>query len=109
MIVPLCCVLYECPVSLSVIIDTFVSICKENLGIHNVFGRGEGMVSYGPLWKTMEMRGITTYTLIEKHGINPRTINNLRHNRGLTVYTLERLCDVLGCTPNDILEFIPDE
>ena len=33
------------------------------------------MVSYKPLWKTMEKQGITTYTLIEKHGINPRTIN----------------------------------
>lgn len=69
--------------------------------------RGEYMVSYAPLWKTMERCGISTYTLIEKHGINPRTINNLKHNRGITVYTLERLCNILDCKPNDILEFIP--
>lgn len=66
------------------------------------------MVSYKPLWEIMEKQGITTYTLINTHGINSRTINNLRHNRGVTVYTLERLCIILNCTPNDILEFIPD-
>ncbi len=67
------------------------------------------MVSYEPLWQTMEKRGITSYTLMVKHNINPRTINNLKHNRGITVYTLERLCTILQCTPNDILKFIPDE
>lgn len=66
------------------------------------------MVSYKPLWDNMEKQGITTYMLIEKYGINPRTINNLRHDRGITVYTLERLCNILNCKPNDILEFIPD-
>ena len=67
------------------------------------------MVTYEPLWQTMEKRGITSYTLMVKHNINPRTINNLKHNRGITVYTLERLCTILQCTPNDILKFIPDE
>ncbi len=66
------------------------------------------MVSFKPLWEIMDKQGITTYTLIHKHGFNPRTINNLKHNRGITVYTLEHLCKVLHCTPNDILEFIPD-
>lgn len=67
------------------------------------------MVSYKPLWMTMEKQGISTYTLIEQHGINPRTINNLKRNRGITVYTLERLCSILGCKPNDVLAFVPDK
>lgn len=66
------------------------------------------MVNYRPLWETMEKQKISTYTLIEKYGLNPRTINNLKHNRGITVYTLERLCNILNCTPNDVLEFTPD-
>ena len=53
----------------------------------------------------MENRGITTYALINKHGFNARTINNLKHNKGITVDTLEKLCKVLNCTPNDILKF----
>ena len=64
------------------------------------------MVSYEPLWKTMKTKEITTYRLINQYNINPRTINNLKHNKGITVYTLERLCEILGCTPNDIIEFI---
>lgn len=63
------------------------------------------MVSYAPLWKTMEEKGVTTYTLISQYGISSRTIHNLKHDRGITVYTLERLCEILHCTPNDILEF----
>lgn len=66
------------------------------------------MVSYEPLWNTMERRGVTTYTLISKHGFNPRTINNLKHNRGVTVYTVEKLCNILECTPNDIFTFIKE-
>lgn len=63
------------------------------------------MVSYEPLWETMKEKGVTTYTLIYKHNINPRTITNLRHNRGITVDTLEKLCKILNCTPNDVLKF----
>lgn len=63
------------------------------------------MVSYEPLWRTMEKNGVTTYALIHKFGINPRTVNNLRHNRGITVDTLEKLCVILNCTPNDVIEF----
>ena len=64
------------------------------------------MVSYEPLWRIMEEKEITTYMLINTYNINPRTINNLKHNRGITVYTLERLCEILDCTPNDVLEFV---
>ena len=64
------------------------------------------MVSYTPLWETMKKQDVTTYSLIYQHGINPRTINNLKHNKGITVFTLERLCEILHCTPNDIIEFI---
>lgn len=66
------------------------------------------MVSYRPLWETMDRKDVSTYTLIYKNGMNPRTINNLKHNRGITVDTLEKLCAILECTPNDIIEFIPD-
>ena len=66
------------------------------------------MVSYNPLWKTMETKNITTYTLINKHNFSSHTIFNLKHNKGITVDTLEKLCKVLNCTPNDILEFIDE-
>lgn len=66
------------------------------------------MISYRPLWERMKQENITTYTLINNWGINPRTINNLKHNKGITVDTLEKLCKILNCTPNDIIEFIDE-
>ena len=64
------------------------------------------MISYAPLWDTMKERGITTYTLITKHNINPRTINNLKHNKSITMDTLEKLCLILDCSPNDVVSFL---
>lgn len=66
------------------------------------------MISYEPLWKTMENRGETTYTLINKYGINPRTINNLKHNKSITMYTLERLCQILDCQAEGVVRFTED-
>lgn len=66
------------------------------------------MLSYEPLWRTMASKQITTYTLINKYNISSRTINNLKHNKGITVFTLERLCEILECTPNDIIKFVKD-
>lgn len=67
------------------------------------------MISYEPLWKTMEQKNITTYALINKHGINPRTIHNLKHNRSITMFTVEKLCLILGCQADGIVRFVPDQ
>lgn len=64
------------------------------------------MVSYEPLWSTLKQKGITTYTLIEKYKIQSKTIYNLKHNKNITTSTLETLCDILECSPNDVLTFI---
>lgn len=66
------------------------------------------MISYKPLWETMEKECVTTYALINKYHINPRTINNLKHNKSITMYTLERLCQILHCKPNDVIDFIEE-
>ncbi len=66
------------------------------------------MISYDPLWKTMERKGETTYTLINKHGINARTVYNLKHGKSITLYTLERLCAILDCQAEDIVLFVPE-
>ena len=67
------------------------------------------MISYEPLWRTMKSQGVTTYTLIYKNGFSAYTITNLRRNKSITMNTLEKLCAVLNCTPNDIIEFRNDD
>lgn len=66
------------------------------------------MISYEPLWRTMKSKNISTYTLIYKLGFSPNTIYNLKHNKSITIHTLEKLCSVLNCTPNDVIEFIEE-
>jgi len=66
------------------------------------------LISYAPLWNTMEKQGQTTYTLINKYGISARTVHNLKHNKSITMYTLERLCAILNCQAEDIVLFLPD-
>ena len=63
------------------------------------------LISYEPLWRTMKNKGITTYTLIYKEGFSAYTITNLKRNKSITMNTLEKLCKVLQCTPNDIVTF----
>lgn len=66
------------------------------------------MISYEPLWETMKNRGVTTYTLIYKLGFSAYTITNLKRNKSITMNTMEKLCKVLRCTPNDIVAFTED-
>ena len=66
------------------------------------------MISYEPLWETMKRRNVTTYTLIYKHGFSPYTITNLKRNKSITMYTLEKLCKILGCQAEGVVRFLPD-
>ncbi len=66
------------------------------------------MISYEPLWDTMQKRNVTTYALINKHGFSPYTITNLKRNRSITMHTLEKLCKILNCTADSIVTFVPD-
>ena len=67
------------------------------------------MISYEPLWHTMEIKGITTYALINKYGISSRIVHNLKHNKSITMYTMERLCQILDCQAESIVVFTPED
>ena len=67
------------------------------------------MVSYAPLWRTMERRGATTYTLQVKGGISSSTIRRLKAGDSVSTNTLEALCKILDCSIQDIVEYMPDE
>lgn len=67
------------------------------------------MISYEPFWKTIADRQISTYALINRHGIFPDTIQRLRSGRPITTTTLNTLCQVINCEISDIMEFIPEQ
>ncbi len=66
------------------------------------------MISYAPLWKTMEERGATTYTLQVKGQISSSTIRRIKANESVSTNTLDALCKILDCTISDIIEYLPD-
>ena len=63
------------------------------------------MLDYSPLWQTMEKKGISQYALI-KAGIDNKTLDSLKKGKNITLLTLEKLCSILSCAPNDIIRFI---
>lgn len=66
------------------------------------------MIIYDKLWITMEKKGVSTYWLREKCGIDRKTIRRLRTNDNLETKTLNKLCVALGCSLDDIAQFVPD-
>ena len=63
------------------------------------------MIVYDRLWKTMEQKGVNTYTLREKCGIDSQTIRRLKNNQNVTMRTLDKLCEILQCSLEDIVEY----
>lgn len=66
------------------------------------------MIKYDRLWKLMEARGISTYYLRERAGIDSKTIRRLRANQNTETKTLDKLCAVLQCRVEDIVEYVED-
>ncbi len=52
----------------------------------------------------MKEKNITQYQLL-KMGIDNKTLDGLKHGKNITLLTLEKLCTIMECTPNDIIEF----
>ena len=57
----------------------------------------------------MEEKGVSTYQLREKCGIDSKTVRRLRANDNMETKTLNKLCTVLNCRLEDIAEYIPDK
>ncbi len=67
------------------------------------------MIRFDKLWITMEKKGVTTYQLREKCGIDSKTIRRLRANDNMETKTLNKLCAVLDCSLEDIASYVKDE
>lgn len=66
------------------------------------------MITYDRLWETMRKRGITQYDLYTHYNVNRSQIDRLRHNKNIEVNTIDKLCNILHCQVEDIMEHIPD-
>ena len=66
------------------------------------------MLDYSPLWETMRKRHVSQYRLLQS-GINTKTLYQIKRNQNITLLTLEKLCKIIGCTPNDVVRFVDDD
>ena len=69
---------------------------------------GYHMIVYDRLWETMKEKGISTYWLREKCGIDRKTVRRLKANDNMETKTLNKLCIALNCKLEDIAEYIPE-
>ncbi len=70
---------------------------------------GEVVIIFDKLWDVMREKGVSTYQLREKCGIDSKTVRRLRANDNMETKTLNKLCSVLDCRLEDIAEYVPDE
>lgn len=64
------------------------------------------MISYAPFWRTLKLRGETTYSLITKHNISSATIDRMKKGGGISTAKIEDFCRILDCRVEDIIEYI---
>lgn len=67
------------------------------------------MIDYSPFWKTLEKSDENWYTLTNKHHLSHSTLHRLKHNKDISMKTINDLCRILNCCIEDIAVYIPSD
>ena len=65
-------------------------------------------VTYKKLFHLLIDKGMTNAELMEKAGFSANIITRLKRNNYVSLDSIEKICKVLNCGVDDILEFLPD-
>ncbi len=66
-------------------------------------------VSYKKLFHLMIEKDMTNTQLQRLAGFSGNILTRLKRNGYVSLESVESICRVMDCTPNDILEFLPDK
>ncbi len=66
------------------------------------------MISYEPFWEMIKERGLTQYELYTYFDVSRSDLYRLKNNRNVEIHTLNRLCNSLGCEPEDVFRYTRD-
>lgn len=66
------------------------------------------MLDYSPMWETMRRKNISQYSLL-KSGVDNKTLDAIKKGKNITLLTMEKICTILDCTPNDVVRFVAEE
>ena len=67
------------------------------------------MITYEKLFTILEERRISQNEAIKRGIVNNRSLNALKHNKNVNISTIDNICNLLDCQPQDILTFTKDE
>lgn len=62
------------------------------------------MISFAPLWETLEKKQMGKIELREKIGVSKATFAKLGKNESITLETVEKICTALDCGIEDVVE-----
>ena len=62
------------------------------------------MIKYDRLFEYIKKAGISQYRLIQS-GISHSTLTRLKRNQPVSTETLDKLCEIIGCQLEDIVEY----
>jgi len=66
-------------------------------------------VRYNKLFKLLIDRKMTNAELAEKAGFSANIITRLKRDKYISLESIEKICCVLECGVDNILEFVPDK
>jgi DNA-binding Xre family transcriptional regulator len=66
-------------------------------------------ISYNKLWKLLIDKGMIKKDLREKAKLSTNVIAKMGKNEDVSTSVLRKICQVLECEIEDIVEIIPDE
>lgn len=66
------------------------------------------MISYRRLWERIKQENVSQYRL-QKEGISNSTLTRLKRNENVSTETINKLCHILHCNVEEVMEFIESE
>lgn len=66
-------------------------------------------IRYNKLWKRLIDENMMKVDLRDRAGITTNALAKLGKNEHVSTQVLEKVCKVLHCNIQDIMEFVPDE
>ena len=67
------------------------------------------LVSYKKLWHKLLDANMKKKDLQKEAGLTGYAMNKLSRNENVSTEILAKICNVLNCTADDIMEFLPEK
>lgn len=66
-------------------------------------------ISYRPLWIQLADKGLHKTDVIRKANLTTNVMASMGKNQTISFKNLEKICNALDCSPNDVFEFVNEE